>query len=213
VSRENLLKVILDAQLQDNGWTLSGDISDPDMTGMALQALAPYYESNEEVAAAVDAAVETLSLMQAADGSFSGIDGKSSESIAQVIVALSALGIDADTDPRFIKNGISALDALYAFYVEGGGFKHTPDGKVDGMATEQAYYALTAYFRMLEGKTALYDMTDVVDMGGDKAPVLPVETEPAPTEPAPTESAEEPVQKPQKQGFWQKVKAWLKKLF
>ena len=213
VSRENLLKVILDAQLQDNGWTLSGDISDPDMTGMALQALAPYYESNEEVAAAVDAAVETLSLMQAADGSFSGIDGKSSESIAQVIVALSALGIDADTDSRFIKNGISALDALYAFYVEGGGFKHTLDGKVDGMATEQAYYALTAYFRMLEGKTALYDMTDVVDMGGDKAPVLPVETEPAPTEPAPTESAEEPVQKPQKQGFWQKVKAWLKKLF
>lgn len=211
VSRESLLDVILDARLEDGGWALSGELSDADMTGMALQALAPYYETNEDVAAAVDAAIEALSLMQAADGSFSGIDGKSSESIAQVIVALSALGIDADTDPRFIKNGISALDALYAFYIEGGGFKHVPDGELDGMATEQAYYALTAYFRMVEGKTALYDMTDVVDMGGDKEIALPTETEPAPTE-----AAEEPVQKVQEEKeltFWQKAKAWFKKLF
>lgn len=211
VSRENLLDVILNARLEDGGWALSGELSDADMTGMALQALAPYYETNEDVAAAVDAAIEALSLMQAADGSFSGIDGKSSESIAQVIVALSALGIDADTDPRFIKNGISALDALHAFYVEGGGFRHIPDGELDGMATEQAYYALTAYFRMVEGKTALYDMTDVVDMGGDKEIALPAETEPAPTE-----AAEEPVQKVQEEKeltFWQKAKAWFKKLF
>ena len=211
VSRESLLNVILNARLEDDGWALSGELSDADMTGMALQALAPYYETNEDVAAAGDAAIEALSLMQAADGSFSGIDGKSSESIAQVIVALSALGIDADTDPRFIKNGISALDALCAFYVEGGGFRHIPDGELDGMATEQAYYALTAYFRMVEGKTALYDMTDVVDMGGDKEIALPAETEPAPTE-----AAEEPVQKVQEEKeltFWQKAKAWFKKLF
>lgn len=211
VSREKLLDVILNARLEDGGWALSGELSDADMTGMALQALAPYYETNEDVAAAVDAAIEALSLMQAADGSFSGIDGKSSESIAQVIVALSALGIDADTDPRFIKNGISALDALYAFYVEGGGFRHIPDGELDGMATEQAYYALTAYFRMVEGKTALYDMTDVVDMGGDKEIALSAETEPAPTE-----AAEEPaqiVQEEKELTFWQKAKAWFMKLF
>ena len=30
------------------------------------------------------------------------------------------------------------------------------------MATEQAYYALTAYDRLLSGKTRLYDMTDVL---------------------------------------------------
>ena len=29
------------------------------------------------------------------------------------------------------------------------------------MATEQAYYALTAYFRFVNGETALYDMSDV----------------------------------------------------
>ena len=187
VTREALIQVILDAQLADGGWALSGSISDPDMTGMALQALAPYYKKNAEVKKIVDEAIETLSMMQAADGSFASIDGSSSESIAQVVAALSALGIDADTDSRFIKNGMSALDALYAFYVQGGGFKHIPNGKLDGMATEQSYYALAAYFRMLDGKTTLFNMTDVIDMGGDKVEEEPTETLPAETEPDTTE--------------------------
>ena len=192
VSRQALIQVILDAQLTDGGWALTGTTSDPDITGMALQALAPYYETDATVKAAIDEAIVTLSEMQAADGSYASIDGTSSESISQVIVALAALGIDADKDARFIKNGVSALDALCAFYVEGGGFKHIPTGKLDGMATEQGYYALTAYFRMLDDKTSLYNMTDVLDMGGDTVEeepteTLSVETEAAPTEPVPTE--------------------------
>ena len=187
VTRESLIRVILEAQLADGGWALSGTVSDPDMTGMALQALAPYCESDADVKKAAEEAVSALSMMQAADGSFASIDGSSSESIAQVIAALSALGIDADEDPRFIKNGVSALDALCAFYVQGGGFSHIPDGKLDGMATEQSYYALAAYFRMLDAKTALFDMTDVVNQGGDVTHEDPVETKPAETEPAPTE--------------------------
>ena len=193
VTREALIQVILDEQLADGGWALSGSTSDPDMTGMALQALAPYYATNAEVKKSVDEAIKTLSMMQAADGSFASIDGSSSESVAQVVAALSALGIDANTDARFIKNGVSALEALCAFYVEGGGFKHIPDGKLDGMATEQSYYALAAYFRMLEGKTSLFNMTDVIDMGGDKVEEEPAETAPAVTEPAPTEPAVEKV--------------------
>ncbi|MBP3673886.1 MAG: DUF4430 domain-containing protein [Oscillospiraceae bacterium] len=191
VTREALIQVILDAQLADGGWALSGETSDSDMTGMAVQALAPYYETNVDVKEALDEAVETMSRMQAADGSFGSIDGTSSESISQIIVALAALGIDANKDERFIKNGVSALDALCAFYVDGGGFRHIPDGKLDGMATEQGYYALTAYFRMLDGKTGLYNMTDMIDMGGDAGdePVetLPAETEPALTEPVDTQ--------------------------
>lgn len=168
VTREALIQIILDAQLEDGGWALGGSVSDPDMTGMALQALTTYYEKNAEVKKAVDEAIEMLSMMQGADGSFASIDGCSSESIAQVVTALSGLGIDVDRDSRFIKNGVSALDALCTFYVEGGGFKHILDGKLDGMATEQSYYALTAYFHMQEGKPNLFDMTDVVDMGNDK---------------------------------------------
>ena len=121
--------------------------------------------------------------MQATDGFYSSIDSASSESISQIIVALAALGIDADKDARFIKNGVSVLDALCTFYVEGGGFRHIQEGNLDGMATEQAYYALTAYFRMLEGKTALYDMTELIDMGGDvAAEEVPVETQPGDTD-------------------------------
>ena len=140
---------------------------------------------------ALNEAVETMSKMQNAEGSYGSIDGTSSESVAQIIAALAALGIDAHKDGRFIKNGISAVDALCAFYVEGGGFKHLLGGNRDGMATEQGYYALTAYFRMLDGNTALYDMTDVIDMGGDvvEDPVgtESVETIPVGTEPAETE--------------------------
>ena len=166
VSRKGLIRTILDAQLEDGGWALSGELSDPDMTGMALQALANYYEKDEAVKEAVDKAVQTLSVMQNADGSFATVDGVNSESVAQVITALSALGIDANTDPRFVKNGVSALDALWAFFAEDSGFAHLPDGETDGMATEQAYYALTAYYRMLDGKTNLYDMTDIIDCNG-----------------------------------------------
>ena len=188
VTRENLINTILEAQLADGGWALTGEVSDPDMTGMALQALAPYYENNVLVKAAVDKALTALSDMQAEDGSFASIDGPSSESIAQVIVALTALGIDPDQDERFIKNGISVWDALLTYYIPGGGFRHVLDGDLDGMSTEQGYYAMTAYYRMLEKKTSLYDMTDIIDKGGDvqEETVVPETTEEV-TEPAATE--------------------------
>ena len=64
-----------------------------------------------------------------------------------------------------MKNGRSVVDALCDYYVEGGGFKHVSFLEVNGMATEQGYYALAAYMRFLEGKTALYDMSDVTLTG------------------------------------------------
>lgn len=175
VSREALIQVILDAQLGDGGWALSGENADPDMTGMALQALAPYYDRNTSVQAAVDHAVTLLSEIQDSDGCYSGVDGASCESLAQVVVALTALDIDPDTDTRFIKNGVSVLDALLRYAVSDGGFRHVLTGQRDGMATEQGYYALTAYNRFLSDKTSLYDMTDVINRGGDPV-VIPEET-------------------------------------
>ena len=161
VTREKLLGVILDAQLTDGGWALSGETADPDMTAMAIQALAPYYKTNETVKAAVDKALEALSAMQRPDGGFASWGTVNSESCAQVIVALTALGIDPATDSRFVKNGVTVLSALAGFYVDGGGFKHIADGELDGMATEQGYYALAAYYRFANGQTSLYDMSDV----------------------------------------------------
>ena len=186
-TRQALIDEILSVQTSDGGWAISGDRADSDMTGMALTALAPYYKKDPTVKQAIDKAIARLSEMQDDDGGFSTTygDGKyiaTSESTAQVLTALSALGIDADTDSRFIKNGGSVVDALLRYYVNGGGFKHVMDGEIDGMGTEQAYYALTAYYRFLSGKTNLYDMTDIIDMGGDVVTVEP--TVPATTEPA-----------------------------
>ena len=171
VTREKLIQVILDAQLPGGGWNLSAENADPDMTAMAIQALAPYYKTNETVKAAVDKALEALSALQRNDGGFGSWGTVNSESCAQVIVALTALGIDPTTDSRFIKNGLTVLDALAGFYVNGGGFRHTAGGDLDGMATEQGYYALAAYYRFVNAQTRLYDMTDVtIQTGGSNTP-------------------------------------------
>lgn len=171
VTREKLIQVILDAQLNDGGWNLSAENADPDMTAMAIQALAPYYKTNETVKAAVDKALEALSALQRTDGGFGSRDTVNSESCAQVIVALTALGIDPTADSRFVKNGHTVLDALAGFYVTGGGFRHTAGGERNDMATEQGYYALAAYYRFANTQTRLYDMSDVtIQTGGGNTP-------------------------------------------
>lgn len=167
--RQKCISYILGRQLSDGGWNYQEDAaaSDPDMTAMSLQALANY-QKQEKVQAAVSAAVGRLSAMQNSDGSYTSYEAVNSESISQAIVACAALGIDPHTDSRFVKNGKSAVDALLTFYnTEKRAFHHTMKDKdgnptdVDGMATEQAAYAMTAYQRLMNGKTSLYDMRDV----------------------------------------------------
>lgn len=161
VTREKLVQAILDAQLPGGGWALAGTAADADLTAMALTALVPYYDTDEAVREAVDGALTLLSAMQGSDGGFSSGGIAQSESCAQVIVALTALGIDPASDSRFIKNGLTVLDALASYYVDGGGFRHTADGTLDAMATEQGYYALAAYYRFAAAQTSLFDMNDV----------------------------------------------------
>ena len=174
VTRDGLVAYILEQQLSDGGWALSGDSADPDMTAMALQALAAYRTGDKAVQSAVDKALKTLSDMQQADGGYSSWGTLNSESCAQVIIALTALGIDPAKDSRFAKNGLTVLDALLSFALDGG-FRHTADGERNDMATEQALCALTAYARLLDGKTALYDMTDVL---GGQTPDMPDDVTP-----------------------------------
>ena len=165
VTRDGLVAAILATQLDNGGWPVmkSKDAADIDMTAMAIQALAPYYSKNEAVKAAVDKALTFLSGAQTQDGGYAENVGgtNSSESAAQVLVALCAMKIDPLNDSRFIKSNHSVLDALCSYYVTGGGFKHTASGERNAMATEQCYYALAAYFRMKNGQNFLYDMTDV----------------------------------------------------
>lgn len=163
VTRDKLVQAILDAQISgDGGWSLDGKNADVDMTAMAIQALAAYYKSNSSAKKAVDKGLSWLSSVQQNDGGFTSWGAANSESCAQVIVALTALGINPAKDSRFIKNGVSVLDALCSFAVNGGGFKHlATETSANGMATEQGFYALVAYYRLLNGQSSLYDMTDV----------------------------------------------------
>ena len=165
VTREKLINAITGLQMENGAWYISDSnkSADTDMTAMAIQALAPYYKTDSVVKTAVDKALAYLSSIQKADGSFSAANGGSAsgESTAQVLAALCALGIDPITDSRFIKSGSTVLDGLCKFYVDGGGFRHDPNGERNTMATEQCYYALAAYHRMKAGQKFLYDMTDV----------------------------------------------------
>lgn len=163
VTDKVLIDYILSKQTENGSWVLSPALSDydTDMTAMAIQALAPYYGTDEKITAAIDKALDVLSKTQMKDGGYATYGTITSESISQVLVALTSLGIDPLTDGRFIKNGNSILDALCTYYVEGGGFEHIIGKKLDGMATEQSYYALVSYFRMENDQTSLYDMTDV----------------------------------------------------
>lgn len=169
-TREKLINYILESQLENGGWTFFGSTADPDMTGMAIQALAPYYSNNADVKTAVDKALDVLSATQQENGGFASWGSVNVESCAQVLTALASLGIDADTDERFIKNGSTLVDAIMDFSVENG-FAHIKDGGYNQMATEQAYYALVSYNRVKNGKTSLYDMSDVknlmYDVNGD----------------------------------------------
>lgn len=159
-TREMYIEEILSRQLEDGGFAMSGKVADPDITGMALQALARY-QYIPEVKDAIDKAVACLSAIQRSDGGYSSWGTVNSESIVQVIMALTALDIDI-CDSRFVKDSGGLFDALMGFYVDGGGFKHVKsEATPNGMATDQGFYGLVAIDRYLNGKNTFYDMNDV----------------------------------------------------
>ena len=162
--RDKLIDTILDERTEDGGWTHTGNTADVDMTAMAIQALAPYNdEDHPKVKSAIEAALTLLSGMQQNDGGFASFGTPNSESAAQVVVALSALGLDANTDSHFVKNGHSVLENLLSYEQEDGSFQHTTDGSGNNqMSAEQGTYALVAYDRYVNKAHTLYDMTDVV---------------------------------------------------
>ena len=163
--RSQLIEAILADRTEDGGWTYGEGGADADMTAMAIQALAPYNDDEHPaVKSAISTALNLLSGMQNDDGGFSSMGYRNCESSAQVVVALSALRLDANTDSRFVKNGYSVLDNLLSYEQEDGSFWHLLDGSqgVNQMSAEQGTYALVAYDRHVKGKHSLYDMTDVV---------------------------------------------------
>lgn len=162
--RQQCVDAILTAQHNDGGWSLVTAKTQPsnvDITGMTLTALYPYRDQ-PAVAAACETAFNWLSESQLDNGGFPYGKGETSESCAWAIVAATTWGINPDTDPRFIKNGNSAIDNLLTYYLEDEAkFEHGRGAGANAMATDQATYALVAYDRLINGKKALYDYSDV----------------------------------------------------
>ncbi len=160
-SKERLIEYILSKTVPSGGWANGGNVADIDVSAMAIQALAPYYDSNEDVKAAVDIALNMLSNRQAQDGGYMSWGVSASECCAQMLCAMSVMGIDV-YDELFVKNGNSVLDALMSFYDdETGAFAHIRGTQANQMSTEQALYAMNAYERSINNKNNLYDFSDV----------------------------------------------------
>ncbi|MBQ9746539.1 MAG: terpene cyclase/mutase family protein [Clostridia bacterium] len=149
---EALAEKIVSFRLSDGGFALSGKVSNVDVTAMALAALAPYRES-ETVNEAVESSLAFLSSVQTENGGFISYGAENCESAAQVIIALTALGINPEVDARFIKNGKTAVDAVRSFAVGDGSFAHTAGAGTNEMATAQALHAFTALCLFENGGT------------------------------------------------------------
>lgn len=175
-NRDKLIKEILDNECsnenhkilkgQKGGWQFGGNSNiDPDITGMAMIALAPYYNTREDVKEAVDRAVNNLSLIQGQDGGYASWGTVNSESCVQVIMGLCANNISPFSD-KFTKKGGNVVDALLRFKVEGTGFAHALDPSdnklhANGMANEQALYGLAQIIYSLDGnKGSIFKCTN-----------------------------------------------------
>lgn len=181
-SRSGMIQMLLEQQLADGGFAFSSGSAEPDITAMALTALSPYRNDEtvytytqkdtgsqveKNVGQVVEEALQCLADMQGKSAEYTSWGSVNSESISQTLSALSALGIDAASDTRFIKDGVTLLDVLMDFQMSDGGFIHSHEydeenesadpNESNSMAGEQALYALTAYLRYHEGMRGLFD--------------------------------------------------------
>ena len=152
---DSVIAELLALQLPDGGWAVMGDNGDVDVTAMAVQSLAPHIDK-ESVKTAVDKAVELLALRQKDSGYFASFGDENAESTAQVLVALSSLGIDCRSDKRFIKGGKTVFDILGSFKVAEGRYAHVVGGETNESAVTQTLYSLISFDMMLKGKGLLY---------------------------------------------------------
>ena len=116
-----------------------------DYEAMAIYALT-YYAHIPDTSVGIDIALERMADFQADDGSF-----LNAESTAQLIIALSSLGIDVTDYGLLIKDGNTLMDGLMEYSYEDG-FMHVKDKpETNGMATQQAALAIISQKHLSEG--------------------------------------------------------------
>ncbi|MBQ3151504.1 MAG: DUF4430 domain-containing protein [Clostridia bacterium] len=164
-TKATLSDEIVSYQCDDGGWSVTGTAGDVDVTAMAIQALAPHYSDNS-VRVSVNKALEFLSDRQEQNGGYSSYGVNNPESSAQVLTALSALGIDAADDERFIKEGKTVFDATKSFALPDGSYCHKHGGGSNGTATVQVFYSMVAYncMKTENGSFYIFDNVNITDV-------------------------------------------------
>ena len=160
-TEQKYLNYIVEREKEDGGFSLddSATEGDVDLTAMTLQCLEPY-QDDADIKEVIDRGVEFLETAQDDDGGYTAYGAKSSESISQTVIALSAVGVDCNEDERFQKDGKGLYDTLMTFYQKDGSFKHVLDGESDPMATDQAFCAMVAYQRYQNKEESFFNMKD-----------------------------------------------------
>ncbi|KAA0550310.1 DUF4430 domain-containing protein [Bacillus sp. BGMRC 2118] len=195
-TREKLVNHLIENQNTDGGWSWDGSsTSDLDTTGMVLSALA-HYNEQPNVKEPIENAVSYLSTQYKA--------GKinNSSTAAQIVIGLSALGIDSAgasfTMDQATANNVSTqatsnvdnlISYLLSFQNSDGGFDWQGGDTSDSFSTAQGVQGLVAYQLFLQGKGSLYNLqingenpeTDDGTLPGEN-PTSPVEQPTSPLE-------------------------------
>ena len=159
-TRDKMIEALLSNELDNGGF--GWGTPEPDSTAMVLQPLVKH-QDREDVKKTMNRSLVILSELQTETGGYVSWGNENSNSVAQVITFLTALGENPTTSEAFVKGENNLLGNLITFYTGNGEFKYIhSDSGANGMATEQALYSLASYDRLVNGKTSLYDMTDVI---------------------------------------------------
>lgn len=127
-------------QKSDGGFSLdnSGDSGDPDVTGVALMALAKHTDLGG-VNESIDRALDYLRDVQLTSGGFASYGNENAESIAKVIQGLVACGEDVT---KWNNGDNNVINALFSFWLSDGSFCHLIGKAGSEMATRQALLAI-----------------------------------------------------------------------
>lgn len=156
--KEDTIQKILDAQQADGSfeYTAGAGFSDPDSTAQAMQGLMLL---GDTYASEIQAAVDWLKAQMNEDGAILNWGAANPSSTAQVLIAFAQKGeVPANDQEKTLYDGIMT------FALDNGSFLdanwQTGELEYNEYTTGQCFQALVAYSRMVNGQSALFDLSD-----------------------------------------------------
>lgn len=162
-SREKIVAEIAKLQQPDGYfWIQEAWGIDNDLTAMVVCAIAPYAQQ-EPAKSVAEKATVWLSSQLSENAGYVSWGNENSQTPAQVMAALTALGRNPLEDAAFIKGNKTLFSNVSGFIQPDGGIAYSLAEPVssNAMATQQVLYCLSALERYQQDKAPLYDFSDV----------------------------------------------------